>query len=116
MNRFFRFQKLNAYRIMWLFVFFDLPTKTKLDRKSYAKFRKSIQGLGFRMLQFSVYIRFCASSESADVFERKVQKYLPKNGNVSILRITDKQYSGILNFYGKEKAELPGTPQQLELF
>ena len=26
--------ELNAYRIMWLFVFFDLPTETKKDRKS----------------------------------------------------------------------------------
>lgn len=116
MERISRFQKLNAYRIMWLFVFFDLPTTTKIQRKAYAKFRKDIQRLGFRMLQFSVYIRFCASSESADVFEKKVQKYLPKNGNVSILRITDKQYGAILNFYGKEQTELPSTPQQLELF
>jgi len=116
MERFSRFQKLNAYRIMWLFVFFDLPTNTKLQRKAYAKFRKEIQGIGFRMLQFSVYIRFCASSESADVFEKRVQRFLPKSGSVSILRITDKQYSSILNFYGKEKTDLPGTPQQLELF
>ena len=25
--------ELNGYRIMWLFVFFDLPTDTKKDRK-----------------------------------------------------------------------------------
>ncbi|HIE45510.1 MAG TPA: CRISPR-associated endonuclease Cas2, partial [Flavobacteriaceae bacterium] len=26
--------ELNAYRIMWLFVFFDLPTETKKDRRN----------------------------------------------------------------------------------
>ncbi|MEC5166190.1 CRISPR/Cas system-associated protein endoribonuclease Cas2 [Flavobacterium sp. PL11] len=26
--------ELNGYRIIWLFVFFDLPTETKKDRKN----------------------------------------------------------------------------------
>lgn len=109
-------EKLNAYRIMWLFVFFDLPTTTKKERKAYAKFRKDIQGYGFRMLQFSVYIRHCASPETADVHERRVRKIVPSKGQVSILRITDKQYGAIINYWGKSLEPLPGTPQQLELF
>jgi len=101
---------------MWLFVFFDLPTTSKAERKAYARFRKDIQGIGFRMLQFSVYIRHCASSETADVFERKVQRCIPKAGMVSILRITDRQYAAIINFWGRSREPLPDTPQQLELF
>ena len=31
--------RLNAYRIMWLFVFFDLPTNTKTERRHAAQFR-----------------------------------------------------------------------------
>lgn len=27
--------ELKAYRIMWLFVFFDLPTETKIDKKTH---------------------------------------------------------------------------------
>ena len=30
--------RLNEYRIMWLLVFFDLPTDTKKDRKAYADY------------------------------------------------------------------------------
>ena len=34
--------ELNAYRIMWLFVFFDLPTATKKDRRNASQFRNNI--------------------------------------------------------------------------
>lgn len=107
---------LNGYRIMWLFVFFDLPTETKKDRKNASKFRNALLKDGFSMMQFSVYIRHCASSESADVHERRVNNLLPQLGKVSILRITDKQFGNIQNFWGK--AEVPKAPQptQLELF
>lgn len=95
--------ELNGYRIMWLFVLFDLPTETKKDRKNASKFRKSLLQDGFTMMQFSVYSRHCASSESADVHEKRIHKLLPPLGKVSILRITDKQYGGMTNFWEKQK-------------
>ncbi len=52
--------RLNAYHIMWLFVFFDLPVTTKIERKTAARFRKDLMKDGFTMMQFSVYIRHCA--------------------------------------------------------
>ena len=39
--------RLNAYRIMWVMVFFDLPTETKAERKAYADFRKKMLQDGF---------------------------------------------------------------------
>ena len=30
--------RLNAYRIMWVLVFYDLPTETRLERKIAASF------------------------------------------------------------------------------
>ena len=53
--------RLNAYHIMWLFVFFDLPTNTKKERKDAAHFRKALEKDGFSMMQYSVYIRQCPS-------------------------------------------------------
>lgn len=110
------FTRLNAYRIMWLFVFFDLPTEKKIDRKNYTRFRKSLQKNGFSMMQYSVYTRHCASSESAGVHLNRVKINLPPRGQVSILQITDKQYSNIANFWGVKSDPLPETPSQLELF
>ena len=56
--------ELNAYRIMWILVFFDLPTETKLERKRYAQFRENLLKDGFGMFQFSIYIRHCSSREN----------------------------------------------------
>ena len=46
------YNRLNAYRILWVLVFFDLPTETKAQRKIYARFRKDILKDGFQMFQF----------------------------------------------------------------
>ena len=94
--------RLNAYHIMWLFVFFDLPVTTKQQRKEAAGFRKSLEQDGFSMMQFSVYTRFCASYEAAAVHTRRVEALVPGHGKVSILMVTDKQYGMIRNFIGKE--------------
>lgn len=107
---------LNGYRIMWLFVFFDLPTETKKNRRDAGLFRKNLLKDGFSMMQFSVYMRHCSSSESADVHEKRIQKLLPPFGKVSILRITDKQYGNIMNFWGKAAQPKEPPPMQLELF
>lgn len=108
--------RLNQYRILWILVFFDLPTETKKDRAAHAKFRKEIMRDGFTMFQFSIYLRHCSSRENAEVHLKRVKKLLPEKGSVGILTITDKQFGDIELFRGKEKDKRPDTPQQLELF
>ena len=101
---------------MWVFCFFDLPTETKKQRKAYTGFRKFLLKDGFLMHQFSVYIRHCSSYEAQESHIKKVEKNLPKEGKVSLLTVTDKQFENIHNFYCREKAVLPNTPQQLHFF
>ena len=108
--------RLNAYRIMWLFVLFDLPTNTKKEKKSAARFRKDLLRDGFTMMQYSVYTRHCASKESADVHVRRIKALLPNAGQVSIIQITDKQYGNIINYWGVKTKPLAEQPKQLELF
>ncbi|MCD6556409.1 MAG: CRISPR-associated endonuclease Cas2 [Bacteroidetes bacterium] len=108
--------RLNAYRIMWLFVFFDLPTTTKKDRRRATKFRKNLLDDGFSMMQYSVYVRHCASRESMDVHIKRAEKNIPELGHVSILPVTDKQYGNIINFWGKKETPLENAPLQLEIF
>lgn len=110
-------ERLNGYHIMWLFVFFDLPTETKAQRKKASKFRINLLKTGFSMMQFSVYTRFCASLEAAEVTMKKVKNFMVDEGLVSVLMVTDKQFSNIQNFWGggfsppKQKAG-----SQMELF
>ena len=101
---------------MWLFVFFDLPTNTKTERRNAALFRKMLEKDGFTMMQYSVYVRHCASKENMEVHIKRVSLSMPPSGFTSILSITDKQYGDILNFWGNKKREKPAMPQQLELF
>ena len=109
-------ERLNAYHIMWLFVFFDLPVGTKKERRKATGFRKSIMKDGFSMMQFSVYNRHCASKESANVHIKRVKSFIPDKGQVSILSITDKQYGNIINVWGSKSQVLPEGPKQLEMF
>lgn len=109
-------QVLSAYRIMWLFVFFDLPTETKRQKKDYTRFRKKLLKDGFQMHQYSVYTRFCGSRESANVHIKRVSSFVPPEGQVSILTITDKQFSNIKHFWGASTKPMPKPPQQLEMF
>ncbi|MBR6591307.1 MAG: CRISPR-associated endonuclease Cas2 [Prevotella sp.] len=108
--------RLSEYRIMWILVFFDLPTETKKDKKAYALFRKNLQKDGFTMFQMSIYVRHCASMENAEVHIKRVKSFLPDFGHVAIMCITDKQFGNIKVFYGT-KPMVPNAPgQQLELF
>jgi CRISPR-associated protein Cas2 len=107
---------LNAYQIMWILVFFDLPTETKKDRKRYVRFRDDLLNDGFGMFQFSIYIRHCSSRENAEVHIKRVKKSLPEHGHVCILCITDKQFGQMEIFFGKKEVESLNVPQQLELF
>jgi CRISPR-associated protein Cas2 len=109
-------ERLNAYRVMWTLVMYDLPTDTKKDRKMAAKFRKELLQDGFSMFQFSMYVRHSASSENADVHKRRVKGILPEHGKVGIIQITDKQFGQMEIFYGAKPQQLPNVPQQLELF
>ena len=83
---------------MWVFVFFDLPTETKQDRRNYALFRKALQKDGFAMMQYSIYVRHCSSRENADVHAKRVKSFLAPKGEIIVFTLTDKQYrdDGIL--------------------
>ncbi|GHT15514.1 CRISPR-associated endoribonuclease Cas2 [Bacteroidia bacterium] len=109
-------ERFSEYRIMWVMVFFDLPTETKRERKAHAKFRKDLMGDGFTMFQFSIYLRHCPSRENADVHIKRVKNSLPELGHVGILCITDKQFGNMELFQGKKQTEKDPGPQQLELF
>lgn len=90
----------SGYVAMELVVFFDLPVKTKEDRKNYAKFRKALLEDGFAMLQFSVYARFCPNDEVATRRKRYVRDALPPRGFVRMLTVTTRQFEKMENYVG----------------
>lgn len=101
---------------MWVYCMFDLPVTTPTLRKKYTEFRKKLLRFGFRMVQYSVYNRYCASHDQVEVIKRRVQLAVPENGMVSLMVITDKQFGDIQHYVrGKNpKYELYG--KQLTFF
>lgn len=102
-------------RAMRLIVFFDLPTKTKADRRRYAQFRKFLIDHGFMMLQFSVYVRNTRNHDDLSKYIRVIEHHRPQKGDVRCLRITEKQYASIKLIIGSDE-HLPdyGTDDLIE--
>lgn len=101
---------------MWIIVLFDLPTDTKKARQQYTRFRKHLLEDGFTMMQYSVYFRHCSSDENAQVHVNRVKSWLPPDGEVRIIKITDKQFGRIEVFYGKKRKPVEQAPHQLQFF
>jgi CRISPR-associated protein Cas2 len=109
-------ERINAYRIMWIIVMYDLPMVTKKEKQHYAEFRKSMLADGFARFQFSMYLRHCSSREHADMHVDRVKKWLPPHGHIGIMTITDKQFGMMKIFKSREAIGGPGAPTQLVLF
>ena len=105
-----------GWRSMWVIAMFDLPTDTPKARKAYSLFRKHLLEDGFTMMQYSVYIRHCASIENAKVHVMRMGKQVPRAGEVRFLTITDKQFGRIEIYAGKNREKPPLPPAQLEFF
>ena len=101
---------------MWVWALFDLPVLTKPERKRATRFRKDLLDLGFEMVQFSVYARYCKSKERADALAQQVGRLVPEDGKVDLLFFTDKQYELIKSFRGRAAKDKPEKPEQFALF
>ena len=89
-------------RFMRILVLFDLPTKTKNDKRNYTGFRKNLIRMGFDMLQYSVYCRVTRNHDDASKYVFLVKSILPPRGSVRLLMITEKQYESMIIMLGKK--------------
>jgi len=80
---------------------FDLPVETSNQRKAYRGFVKKIKGEGFVILQKSIYTKLLVNSGSLDSEMKFIKKSVPKEGIVSVLSITEKQFQTIENIIGE---------------
>lgn len=102
---------------MWLIVFFDLPVKTKPERRAATGFRRFLLQDGYTMIQFSVYARVCNEPEGVEKHKKRIVQNLPEKGHIRALIITDQQYGRIQLFLGEKTArERKNNDKQLTLF
>jgi len=107
---------LSRYQSVWLFAMFDLPVKTKAEKRRYVRFRNLLLDNGFSQLQYSVYARFCPNGEAAETYRARLKSKLPPAGHVRLLTITDRQFGKMQVFHGKKRADVEQQPDQLSLF
>ena len=107
--------ELSGYRGMWLFTMFDLPVVTPEDKRNYREFHNTLVKLGFEMMQYSVYARYCPSEEASDIHRKRIKTALPPEGQVRILAITDRQFGKMESFMGRRKKSNEEKPEQMLL-
>lgn len=101
-------------RVMRLLVFFDLPVMTAAQRKSYRLFRRFLIKDGYIMMQESVYSKMVLDGVLADSAISRLKKNRPAQGLVQVLKVTEKQYSGIVDIAGSAtKSSVVDTPDRL---
>jgi CRISPR-associated protein Cas2 len=82
-------------KFMRIVVFFDLPVKTKAQRRAAGQFRKFLLNDGYHMVQYSVYARICNGVDSVETHKMRLQAALPQFGSVRMLVVTERQYNAI---------------------
>jgi CRISPR-associated protein Cas2 len=108
--------QLSGFRLMWIFVMFDLPVGSREQSRNATKFREFLLDQGFEKSQFSVYARFCNGKEQFETYLRRIEANLPDSGDVHVLTFTDKQYENIVRFSGRRRKRQQKNPDQLALF
>ena len=108
---------MSMNKFMRIMVFFDLPVKTKKERRIATTFRNFLLKDGYHMIQFSVYARVCNGNDDVEKHRKRINLNLPDNGSVRLLVITEKQYESIEILVGKLSEEENNPPtEQLTIF
>lgn len=101
---------------MWCLVMFDLPVKTKQQRRAATEFRNMLLDMGYSMVQYSVYARYTPTQAGNRSTVQAIKAALPAHGYVRVLHISDHQWSSALRFSNFEQDLEEETPQLFTLF
>lgn len=105
------------HKYMRIIVFFDLPVKTKIQRRKATQFRNFLIKDGYYMIQFSVYARLCNGPDMADIHRERLRNNVPDDGSIRVLTVTERQYENVEVLIGKKsKYEKPVLYETISFF
>ena len=106
------------FKMGWMIVAFDLPTKEKVERKNYSAFRKFLIEDGFLMIQYSVYARAIITHARMLTHIRRIKQAVPPEGSLRVWYITQAQWERSFVVHGKSALErVPEPmPEQIQLW
>lgn len=88
---------------MILIILFDLPVKTKKQKRAASLFRKYLLKDGFFMIQFSVYARISKNYSLLEKHINRIEKNAPKEGSIKTIIITKEQYNSMKELIDNNK-------------
>lgn len=98
---------------MRIVVFFDLPTETPEDKRSYRQFRKLLINNGFIMMQESVYCRMALNQSVEHAVVETLKRNRPTKGIVQVLTVTEKQFAGMRYLSGESSSDMVDSTERL---
>ena len=101
---------------VWVMVLFDLPVKTKVQRRNANRYRNLLLDFGFLGIQYSVYAKYLVNASGLRAMLPTLKERIPSQGEVRILRLTDEQWAATYRFYGRTEVPIEMQPTQLGLF
>ena len=107
-----------SYKVGWMIVAFDLPVKSKSQRKEATNFRKFLLNDGFQMIQYSFYARSMVTHARMETHMRRIKGVLPPEGSIRAIYVTQAQwersYIAFGNPINEERPE--SVPEQLQFW
>lgn len=94
---------------------FDLPTKTKAEKRAYTQFREFLISDGYSMMQYSVYCRVTNGLDGVEKHLRRVKCAIPSTGNIRVLTVTESQFATMQFLVGEPTIQEKSVGAQLEL-
>lgn len=91
---------------MRVILFFDLPSVTKKDIREYNLFVKHLKKLGFVRMQESVFTKLALNPSIVNSCMLELKKKLPPDGIISVLTITEKQFTSMEHLIGSIETDV----------
>ena len=102
-----------SYRYMRMILMFDMPTDTAEERKAYRKFRKFLLNEVFIMHQFSIYSKLLLNNTANKAMVDRLQENNPKKGNITLLTVTEKQFSRMIYLHGDKDTSVANSDERV---
>lgn len=102
-----------SYRYMRMILMFDMPVDTAEERKDYRKFRKFLIDEGFIMHQFSIYSKLFLNNSANNAMIERLKIHNPKKGSITLLTVTEKQFSRMIYLNGERNASVANSDARL---
>lgn len=87
-------------RSNFVMLFFDLPSKTALEKKAYRGFVNHLKKNGYRRIQKSIFVKHLRNTGSIRSELLLIHGFAP-DGNVAMLPISAKQFASIKYISGE---------------